>query len=212
MAEHGRPAAFEPPVAIGPGDLSGRDRYRLLTSLVVPRPIAWASTWNETGSANLAPFSYYAALSATPALVGISIGSRGDDPKDTLVNVRATGALCVNVVTESQLEAMNATSAEVPPGVDEFELAGLQAVPSGRVNAPYVSGCPAVLECEVRKEVELTGSRNTLIVAEVVGVLVAPEIMPRDGYAIDPELLRAVGRLGGTGYMLPGAFREIPRP
>ncbi|MEX0837648.1 MAG: flavin reductase [Gemmatimonadota bacterium] len=98
MAEHGRPAGSEPPVAIGPGDLSARDRYRLLTSLVVPRPIGWTSTWNESGSANVAPFSYYAALSATPALIGISIGSRGADPKDTLVNVRATGALCVNVV------------------------------------------------------------------------------------------------------------------
>lgn len=212
MAELGRPAATEPPVAIGPGDLSARDRYRLLTSLVVPRPIGWASTWNETGSANLAPFSYYAALSATPALIGISIGSRGDHPKDTLVNVRATGALCVNVVTEAQLEAMNLTSAEVAPGVDEFELAALEPVPSGRVNAPYVAGCPAVLECEVRKEVELTGSRNTLIIAEVVGALVAPELMPAEGYAIDPERLRPVGRLGGTGYMLPGAFREIPRP
>lgn len=178
----------------------------------MPRPIGWTSTWNETGSANVAPFSYFAALSATPALVGISIGSRGDDPKDTLVNVRATGALCVNVVTEAQLEAMNATSAEVAPGVDEFELAKLEAASSTRVNAPYVAGCPAVLECEVRKEVELGGSRNTLIVAEVVGVLVDPELMAPEGYAIDPERLRPVGRLGGTGYMLPGAFREIPRP
>lgn len=212
MAEHGRPAASEPPVAIGPGDLSARDRYHLLTSLVVPRPIGWASTWHQSGSANVAPFSYYAALSATPALIGISIGSRGENPKDTLVNVRATGALCVNVVTEAQLEAMNATSAEVPPGVDEFDLASLEPVPSGRVNAPYVAGCPAVLECEVRKEVELTDSRNTLIIAEVVGVLVAPELMPAEGYGIDPERLRPIGRLGGTGYMLPRAFREIPRP
>jgi flavin reductase (DIM6/NTAB) family NADH-FMN oxidoreductase RutF len=202
----------QPPVAIGPGDLSGRDRYRLLTSLVVPRPIGWASTWSESGAANLAPFSYFAALSATPALVGISIGSRGDHPKDTLVNVRATGALCVNVVTERQLEVMNATSAEVEPDVDEFTLAGLEPVPSARVNAPYVAGCPAVLECEVRKEVKLDSSRNTLIIAEVVGVLVDPALMPREGYAIDPERLRPVGRLGGTGYMLPGAFREIPRP
>lgn len=160
----------------------------------------------------MAPFSYYAALSATPALIGISIGSRGDDPKDTLVNVRATGALCVNVVTEAQLDAMNATSAEVAPGVDEFELASLEPVPSGRVDAPYVAGCPAVLECEVRREVELTGSRNTLIIAEVVGVLVDPALMPSEGYAIDPERLRPVGRMGGIGYMLPGAFREIPRP
>jgi flavin reductase (DIM6/NTAB) family NADH-FMN oxidoreductase RutF len=200
------------PVTIGFGDLAGRDRYRLLTSLVVPRPIAWASTWSADGTPNLAPFSYFAALSSTPALVGISIGARAGSPKDTLTNVRETGALCVNVVTESQLEAMNRTSAEVSPGVDEFELAEVGAVPSTRVRAPYVAGCPAVLECEVRQEVELMGSSNTLVIAEVLDVLLAPDLVPPDGYAVDPELLRPVGRIGGEGYMLPGVFRFIPRP
>lgn len=200
------------PVSIGLGDLPGRDRYRLLTSLVVPRPIAWASTWSADGRPNLAPFSYFAALSATPALVGISVGARGGSPKDTLANVRETGALCVNVVTESQLEAMNRTSAEVSADVDEFHLAGFGAVPSARVRAPYVAGCPAVLECEVRQEVDLPGSTNVLIIAEVTGVLLAPELVPSDGYAVDPELLRPVGRMGGEGYMLPGVFRFIPRP
>ena len=200
------------PVSIGLGDLPGGDRYRLLTSLVVPRPIAWASTWSADGTPNLAPFSYFAALSSTPALVGISIGARAGSPKDTLTNVRETGALCVNVVTEEQLEAMNHTSAEVAADVDEFELAGLGTVPSSRVRAPYVGGCPAVLECEVRQEVELTGSSNVLIIAEVLGVLLAPDLVPSDGYAVDPELLRPVGRMGGEGYMMPGTFRLIPRP
>ncbi|HSG47406.1 MAG TPA: flavin reductase family protein [Longimicrobiales bacterium] len=200
------------PVQISPADLASRDRYRLLTSLVVPRPIAWASTWNESGGTNLAPFSYFAALSSTPALVGISVGSRRDGPKDTLVNVRATGALCVNVVSEGQLEAMNQTSAEVGPDVDEFALAGLEGLPAPTVDAPYVAGCPAVLECELRKEVELSGSANTLVVLEVVGVLLDPELLPEDGYGVPPELLRPVGRLGGIGYMLPRAFREIERP
>ncbi len=200
------------PIPIGLGDLPGRDRYRLLTSLVVPRPIAWASTWSADGAPNLAPFSYFAALSSTPALVGISVGARGGSPKDTLVNVRETGALCVNVVTESQLEAMNRSSAEVPAEVDEFELAGFGAVPSATVRAPYVAGCPAVLECEVRQEVELPGSSNVLIIAEVLDVLLAPALVPSEGYAVDPELLKPVGRMGGEGYMLPGVFRFIPRP
>lgn len=200
------------PVQIVPADLASRDRYRLITSLVVPRPIAWASTWNEEGGTNLAPFSYFAALSSNPALVGISVGARRDGPKDTLVNARATGALCVNVVTEAQLEAMNRTSAEVGPDVDEFDLAGLEGLPSPRVDAPYVAGCPAVMECELRKEVDLPGSLNVLLVLEVVGVILDPDLLPQDGYGIAPELLRPVGRMGGNGYMLPGAFREIPRP
>ena len=202
----------ESPVQIIPTDLPSRDSYRLITSLVVPRPIAWASTWNEAGGTNLAPFSYFAALSSTPALVGISVGARRDGPKDTLVNARATGALCVNVVTEAQLDAMNRTSEEVGPEVDEFELADLEGLPSPRVDAPYVAGCPAVLECELRKEVDLPESRNVLLVLEVVGVILDPGLLPEDGYGVSPDLLRPVGRLGGHGYMLPGAFREIQRP
>ena len=202
----------EPPVAIDVVGLAGRDRYRLLTTLVVPRPIGWASTYDAEGTPNLAPFSYFAALSATPALVGLSVGARSEAPKDTLVNIRATGAFCINVVSEPWIESMNRTSAEVAPDVDEFRLAGLTAAPSGRVHAPYVAGCPAVLECELRREVELPGSTNTLVVAEVVGALVDPDLMPESGYAVDPRLLRPVGRLGGSGYMLPGSFLDLPRP
>lgn len=200
------------PVSIALGDLRGRDRYRLLTTLVVPRPIAWASTWSPKGAPNLAPFSYFAALSSTPALVGISIGSRNESPKDTLENIRSSGAVCVNVVTSDQLDAMNETSAEVAPGVNEFALSGLEWQPSPRVGAPYVVGCPAVLECELRKEVDLPGSANVLVVLEVVGVRLAQDMLPADGYAVDPERLRPVGRVGGDGYMLPGTFRSIPRP
>ena len=134
----------------------------------------------------------------------------GDGPKDTLANARATGALCVNVVTEAQLEAMNRTSAEVGPDVDEFDLAGLEGLPSPRVDAPYVAGCPAVLECELRKEVELPESLNVLLVLEVVGVILDSSLVPEDGYGVAPELLRPVGRMGGSGYMLPGSVPGDP--
>lgn len=205
-------AGGDPLVHLSLEELSGRDRYRLLTSLVVPRPIAWASTWGREGTANLAPFSYFAALSTTPGLVGISVGARRGEAKDTLENIRAHQALCVNVVTEAQLEAMNATSESVGPEVDEFALAGLDLEASERVHAPYVRECPAVLECEARDEVPLPGSPNTLVIAEVVNVMLARELLPTEGYGVDPERLRPVGRLGGTGYMMPGTFRFIPRP
>lgn len=198
---------------LAPDDLSGRERYQLLTSLVVPRPIGWISTRGPDGSANLAPFSYFAALSATPMLVGVSVGSRANGPKDTLVNLRARRAFCVNVVSEALLEAMNATSAEVPHGVDEFALAGLEAAESTAVDAPYVAAAPAVLECRVTQEVPLEGSTHALVVGRVVGVRLADGLPSLEGTRfVDPEALRAVGRLHGSVYALPGRLMDLPRP
>jgi len=193
--------------------ISHRERYQLLTSLVVPRPIGWISTWNDTGTPNLAPFSYFTALAASPMLVGVSIGHRPDGPKDTLVNVRSKGAFCVNVVTEDLLEAMNATSASVAYGVDEFELARLEPAASRRVDAPYVAASPAVLECEVSKEVPLDGAPNTLVIGRVVGILLDPGLPTLEGtrYVVSEEL-RPVGRLWGGSYAMPGRVRVIPRP
>lgn len=194
-------------------ELDGRERYQLLTSLVVPRPIGWISTRTPDGGANLAPFSYFAALSANPMLVGVSVGRRAAGPKDTLVNLRACGAFCANVVTLDFLEAMNATSADVAPGVNEFELAGLEAAWSDRVDAPYVVGCPAVMECEVVKEVDLEGGANTLVIGRVEQVRLDPSLSLEEGtLAVDPRTLKPVGRLWGPSYALPGEVRIIPRP
>ena len=195
------------------GTLSNRERYQLLTSLVVPRPIAWVSTQSAAGARNLAPFSYFAAISATPFLVSISIGSRRGEPKDTLRNIRETGVFCVNVVTEGQLEPMNATSGEYGPEVDEFERAGLAAAQAESVDAPYVADCPAVLECRVFKEVELEGSANTLIIGEVLRVRLAddlPLIAPT--LLADSVALRPVGRLWGDLYALIGDTPALARP
>ena len=173
---------------IDPDEISGRDRYQLLTSLVVPRPIGWISTWGVNEEPNLAPFSYFNALSSNPMLVGVSIGHRPSGPKDTLVNIRRRRAFCVNVVTEPFLEAMNSTSANVAPDVDEFTLAGLEAVPSKRVSAPFVHGCPAVMECELEQEVSLGDAPNTLMIGRVVGLRLDPELEHVAGTsAIDPE-------------------------
>ena len=193
--------------------LSARERYQLFTSLVVPRPIGWISTWDAEGGANLAPYSFFAALSSSPMLVGVSIGQRAGRPKDTLLNIRARRAFCVNVVSEPLLEAMNATSAEVEPGVDEFALAGLARGTSERVDAPFVEVCPAVLECVFRQEVDLGGAPNTLAIGEVLGVRLAAGLPLPDGTLSVPfEALRPVGRLSGFEYMLPDRLRVLPRP
>jgi flavin reductase (DIM6/NTAB) family NADH-FMN oxidoreductase RutF len=194
-------------------EISARERYQLLISLVVPRPIGWLSTFSADGEPNLAPFSYFAALADTPMLVGASIGQRGAAPKDTLRNIRETRAFCVNVVTESQLDAMNLTSGDFPAGVDEFQVAGLPMARALLVNAPYVGNCPAVLECRLHQEVDLGSPSSTLVIAEVVAVHLDPKLERATGTQyVTTESLRPVGRLASRAYALIGEIKKLDRP
>ena len=100
--------------------------YYILTGIVAPRPIAFISTLSPTGVNNLAPFSFFNAVSANPPTLVVSIGRYVDNkPKDTLFNIESTGEFVVNVVNSDIVEAMNLTAAEFPPDIDEFEIAGL---------------------------------------------------------------------------------------
>ena len=193
--------------------ISGRERYELLTSLVVPRPIAWVSTRGEDGTLNLAPFSFFAAIASSPMLVSVSIGTRKGVAKDSFKNILHRRAFCVNVVTEAQLEAMNRTSAELSPDKDEFAHAGLIAAQAHTVDAPYVANCPAVLECVLFGEMDL-GAPGSLIVGEVTAVRLDPALptMAQGTAAVAPEALRPVGRLSGSAYALLGEVRMIERP
>jgi len=193
--------------------LHARERYQLLTSLVVPRPIAWVSSRSAGGEPNLAPFSYFAALSATPFLVGVSIGHRRGVPKDTLRNVRETGAFCVNLAVEARLAALNETSGDYPPDVDEFARAGLSLAEARCVAAPYVADSPAVLECRLFKEVELGPGDNALVIGEVLAVRLsdAVPLVPGTLFA-DTRAVRPVGRLWGDLYALLGETPALPRP
>ncbi|HEX2210489.1 MAG TPA: flavin reductase family protein [Longimicrobium sp.] len=193
--------------------LSGRERYQLLTSLVVPRPIAWVSTRSPEGRRNLAPFSYFAAVSATPFLVSVSIGSRAGVEKDTLRNIRQTGAFCVNLATQPQLVAMNETAGEYGPEVDEFERAGLASAEADVVDAPYVADAPAVLECRLYRVVELEESPNTLILGEVVRVHLSDAIPLAPGTLFaDTTALRPLARLWGDYYATIGETPALKRP
>lgn len=198
---------------IDPRAATARERYHLLTSLVVPRPIGWLSTRSAHGVANLAPFSYFAALAASPMLVGVSIGHRGGRPKDSLRNILDTGVFCVNLATEPLLDAMNASSAEYPPEVDEFAAAGLEPEEAGRIDAPFVAASPAVLLCELFREVGLGDAPNTLVIGEVVEVRLDPALsfLP-ETLLVDPAALRPVARLGGDYYATTRDLLQRPRP
>lgn len=201
-------------------DLSGRQRYRLMTSLVVPRPIGWLGTRSLDGRSNLAPFSYFNALSSAPMLVGASIGRRratgpNNDPpaKDTLANIREMEAFSVSIATERHLEAMVRTSGEWPRGTSEFEEAGLVAAECETVDAPFVADAPAVLECRLFDVVELGAAPNTLVIGQVLAVRLDRGLRVEEGSLhVDVASLRPVGRLGRDEYTLLGEIRRIPRP
>ncbi len=193
--------------------VSGRERYQLLTSLVAPRPIAWVSTRSTEGLKNLAPFSYFAPVSPSPPLVSIAIGSRRGAPKDTLANIRQTRSFCINVVTEQQMVQMNASSGEHPPEIDEFEIAGVEAAAAELVDAPYVAGCPAVLECRLYKEIDLSEAGVALVIGEILAARLAPGIMLSPGtFMVEPDSLHPVARLGGELYSMRGEMTALTRP
>lgn len=189
---------------IDPGALGERGAYRLLTSLVVPRPIAWVSTLAEDGTRNLAPHSYFNVISAEPPVVHFT----SSGTKDTLRNVRAAGEFVVNVVSRELVEQMNLTAADFPPGEDEFAWAGLASAPSKLVAPPRVARARAALECRVHSEITI--GDGTMIFGEVVAFAVAAELL--DDGAADPHGLDAVGRLGGTGYAGTRDLFDLARP
>ncbi|MDQ5816714.1 MAG: flavin reductase family protein [Actinomycetota bacterium] len=190
---------------IVPAELEGRAPYFLITSLVVPRPIAWVSSLSEDEIPNIAPHSYFNVISSNPWIVHFT--STGE--KDTLRNVRATGEFVVNLFGRELVEKMNFTSADFPPEENEFDWAGLQAEPSSRVRPPRVAGTPAALECRVN---DIVSKGNGHMVFGDVLVAHVDEGVFRDG-RVDPELFKPVGRLAGSLYSdtSKGLFK-IKRP
>ncbi|HVL63749.1 MAG TPA: flavin reductase family protein [Actinomycetota bacterium] len=186
-------------------ELEGRRGYFVLTSLVVPRPIAWISTISPEGRRNLAPHSYFNVMSARPMILHFT--STG--VKDTLTNVRNTGEFVVNIVDVDVVRKMNVTAADFPPGEDEFDWAGLTAAPSTVVKPPRVEEAKAAFECRLRDVVSM--GEGNMAFGEVVRIHIDEAILS-DG-RIDVRKLNPVGRLGGSGYVevAKGLF-ELKRP
>ena len=197
--------------SLSPNDLPARDAYRLLTSLVVPRPIAWLSTLGGDGTHNLAPFSFFNAVAGSPPTVMVSIGQRQGGPKDSLRNIQETGEFVVNLVGEEIVEAMNLTSGEYEYAVDEFTLAGLETAPSVEVRPPRVAGAAAALECRATMFIPVEGSTYTMVLGQVLRYHLREGLLRPNGL-VDPQLLRPVGRLAGDEYATLGRVFSLARP
>ncbi len=192
---------------IDPRKVTSKDCYKLMVGSIVPRPIALVSTFSRDGVTNLAPFSYFTAISADPPTICFAPGWRVErgDRKDTLANIEATGEFVVNVVTEDMGAAMNETSRDYPPDVDEFQAAGLTPEPSRMIKPPRVKESPIHMECRLYDIVRVGRDKaagSSLVIGEVVLFHVADHLY-RDG-RIDIRKLNPLGRLAGNDYTALG--------
>jgi flavin reductase (DIM6/NTAB) family NADH-FMN oxidoreductase RutF len=197
--------------SIVPTDLDPREAYRLLISVVVPRPIGWASTIGADGTLNLAPFSFFNAVSNMPLTVMISVGQRKGQPKDTLRNAQETGAFVINIVDEALAAAMNVTSGEWAYDVNEFDRAGVTPAASIDVPPPRVAEAPVALECKVTQIVPVIDTTYTMILGRVLRFHIRSDLLRPNG-AVDALRLRPLARLSGDEYAALGRMFEMKRP
>jgi flavin reductase (DIM6/NTAB) family NADH-FMN oxidoreductase RutF len=205
-------------LSIDPAEHEHRQIYKLMVGIIVPRPIALVATVDRAGVANLAPFSFFNGVGSNPPTVLFCPTVRAPAPvtqetrKDTLRNVEETGEFVVNVVSDEISAQANATSAEVPPEVDEFVLSGLTPVASEVVRPPRVAESPAQMECKLL-QVVYTGHNpgsGVVVLGEVVRFHIREDLF--EDFRIDPARLDAIGRMAGNTWVRTRERVEHVRP
>lgn len=193
---------------LDPTELGPRGFYKLLTAVVVPRPIAWVSTRSAAGVDNLAPHSFFTVSCVDPPIVQFtSVGK-----KDSLRNAVETGEFVVCVATEALFEQVNATATNFPAGVSEFAAVGLTPEPSKLVAPPRVAESPVALECRLEHALELGDS--TVVMGRVVHAVVDADVLdgdPHQGGLPSIDRLRPLARLGRNQWSTIGELLDITR-
>ena len=187
---------------------------RVLTGVVVPRPIAFVSTISNSGNVNLSPYSFFNAVSYDPPLIIFSSSKFTSDGKlkDSLSNIEQNGEFVVNIVNENIVEAMNTTAAEYPEDVNEFDVANLTQIDSDLVKPPRLSESPVNMECKLERIITLGTEAHPqgLVIGEIIQLHIDDEII--SGHRINHEKLKPVGRLAGNMYTHTNDVFELMRP
>ena len=196
-----------------PTTVSPSSAYYWLIASIVPRPIAWVSTLNGDGSANLAPFSFFTGITSAPLTCLICVGRHNDGrKKDTWVNIERTREHVIHVVSDALAQPMNATSRAFPYGVDEFAAAGVTKAPSEKVAPPRIAEAPIAMECRLDRIVEVgaPGDETAVIIGQVLLWHVRDEVL--ENGRIDMGRLDAIGRMAGAGYVRTRDRFDMVRP
>lgn len=180
--------------------LTPTERYKLITGLVIPRPIAWISTVNEAGVANCAPYSFFNAFSEDPPLVMVSFGPRRDGGiKHSLKNIQRSGEFVVNLADEATANAMHISSDEIPEDESEFAKTGLTPAPSRLVSHPRIAEAAVCFECRVFKQLDIVPGR-VFVIGEILLVHAREGVVDPETKRISDAHYKPVGRLYANRY------------
>ncbi len=186
-----------------PADSLGPEAtYKLLTGMVVPRPIAWVTTLSTAGVVNLAPFSAFTFVSTKPPMVGMNIGRKAGRMKDTARNIHDTEEYVVNIADDSMIEAVHLSAIEYAPEISEAELLGLELAASTSVRVPRLAAAPASLECRLHRSISFGDTGSEFMVGEIIQFHIRDGLY-RDG-KVDTAKLRPICRIGGPNYATLG--------
>ena len=189
--------------------LDAKQAYKLLTGVIVPRPIAWVSTLSPQGTTNLAPFSYFTSVSNKPPMVGINIGQENQERKDTARNILDTKEFVVNIATWSQLDPLHASADRHPPEVSEIELLGLKTAPSQFIKAPRVADAPVQMECRFVQMIPFGVAGSEFYVGEVIAFHFREDLIDLDKMRVNSAALEPICRLGGPLYAALGNVTKV---
>jgi flavin reductase (DIM6/NTAB) family NADH-FMN oxidoreductase RutF len=192
--------------------LPASERYKLVVSTVVPRPVAWVVSQDAAGVVNAAPFSFFNVFTDDPVVIGIGVGPKPSGSfKDTLANIKALSQFVVCLVPHSHIHAMNATAIDFEAHVDELDEASLTKIPSTKIKVPRIGESPVAMECETFQLIPV--GHHTIVLGKVVAMHVHDEaVMDPAKHYIDTPKLDLVGRMHGLGWYTTTRDRvEVPR-
>jgi flavin reductase (DIM6/NTAB) family NADH-FMN oxidoreductase RutF len=205
-----------PEMNINFSEFSTNQRYHLMTQTIIPRPIAWALTDSSSGGFNLAPFSYFTAVSSAPPILMISVGNKPNgDKKDTLVNVVNTKKMVIHIASEQDAALVTQTAASLPHGESELTAAALKTVPFEGFSLPRLAQCDIAYGCELYEIKELGDVPQSLIFVEIKQIYINDKVMDIDEkqrVTVHADKISPLARLGGGEYATINKPFSLARP